>query len=248
MNTETPMTKSKHQVLFRLFDTFIPVISIGEQLIVFTEHNYKKEMEKRNFQTAAIETYAGLSKYDVGTEGPSPIVDEDIMPAETPLLKAFDALAFKRRFFLKEGNQITHIVTQSDLDKIPMRLAMIGFISVWETFLRDLVKLEVPDWEQSLSQKRIQIARQLFELKTARNEEIDLIQCLQLADLGSIFSKKQRFKRFLPSSNREQYDETVRNIGKLRDALAHSQAIIPFSWKEIHLQLSFIRASITSKD
>ncbi len=164
MNTETPMTNNKHQILFRLFDTYIPVISIGENLIVFTDHDYREEMGKRNFQTAAIETRAGLSKYDVGAEGPSPITDMDIMPADTPLLKAFDALVFQRRFFLKEGNQITHIVTQSDLDKIPMRLAMIGFISVWETFLRDLVKLEVPDWEESLSQNRIQTARQLFEL------------------------------------------------------------------------------------
>ncbi|MBD3626660.1 hypothetical protein [Cyclobacterium sp.] len=238
------MTQNKHEILFRLFDTFIPVISIGEKLMVFSRNDYQDEMKKRNFQTAAIGTPFGLLKYDKGSDEPSPMDEADIMPAETPLLKAFDKLAFQRRFFLREGKQISHIVTQSDLDKIPMRLAMIGFISVWETYLRDLVKLEVPDWEQSLSHKRIQAARELFELKTSRNEEIDLIQCLQLADLGSIFSKKQRYKRFLPAANRQQYDDTIRNIGKLRDALAHSQAILPFSWRDIHHQLSFIRESI----
>lgn len=241
------MTQSKHQILFRLFDRYIPVISIGEKLMVFSKKDYKEEMKRRNFQTAIIDSPLGLLKYDLGSDGPSPLADADIMSGETPLLKAFEKLAYQRRFFLKEGKHITHIVTQSDLDKIPMRLAMIGFISVWETYLRELVKLDIPDWEQSLSQKRIEDARQLFALKTARNEEIDLIQCLQLADLGSIFSKKQRFKRFLPSSNRQEYDNIIRNIGKLRDALAHSQTILPFTWKEIHLQISFIRTAIKNK-
>ncbi|SHM43204.1 hypothetical protein SAMN04488057_101434 [Cyclobacterium lianum] len=240
------MNQNKHQILFRLFDSFIPVISIGEKVLLFSVCSYREEMVKRNFQTAVIDTPGGLLKYYKGCEGPAPLTDADIMSASTPLLEAFDKLVEQRRFFLKEGQQISHIVTQSDLDKIPMRLAMMGFISVWETYLRDLVKTDIPDWQQSLSARRMQDAQKLFALKSARNEEIDLIQCLQLADLGSIFSKKQGFKRFLPDGNREEYDNMVRKIGKLRDALAHSQAVLPFSWKEIHLLLAFIRNAIRS--
>lgn len=118
---------------------------------------------------------------------------------------------------------------------------MFGLISVLESVLREIIRRSIPEWEESLSKERLEAAQKLYELKIARSEDIDLIQCLQLGDLGSVFSKNQRFKRFGPSLSRKVYDDRIRNIGKLRDALAHSQDILPFAWEEIADLIGFIR-------
>jgi hypothetical protein len=234
--------------LRQLFENHIPVMSIAEKLLIFREDNYREEMRKRNFQSAVIASDKGLLKYDEGDVSPSPLTYADLLSNNTPLLRAFEALMSKRRFFIRNGDEVDHIVTQSDLDKIPMRLALFGLISALETNLRQLVKEEVPDWQQYLSQERLTAAHKLLLLKSARNEEIDLLQCLQLADLGSIFSKKRRYKKFDPCLSRDQYNSCFGKIGKLRDAVAHSQQILPFSWSEIHGLLVFIRKISESKN
>lgn len=247
MPNEAPkkeVSPTNHLPLFDLFDRYVPVLCIAEKTHPFPATSFREEMARRNFQTVLVQMPGGLRKFDSGDSSPSPIGAEDLLHEHTPLIRAFERLLDRRRFFIETAGKISHIVTRSDLDKIPMRLVVIGYISVWETFLRDRVKSEVPGWQQSLSAERLASAEALYQLKKSRNEEIDLIQCLQLADLGSIFSKDKRYKKLMPGASREQYDAMVRNIGKLRDALAHSQPRLPFSWEEIDVQLRFMRKAI----
>ncbi|WP_154852234.1 hypothetical protein [Cyclobacterium xiamenense] len=247
MANEAPkkgVSLANQQPLIDLFDRYVPVLSIAEKTRPFPATSYLEEMARRNFQSVLVQTPEGLRKFDSGDPAPRPLAPADLLQGPTPLIQAFEKLLHQRRFFIETEGGISHIVTQSDLDKIPMRLVVIGYISVWETFLRDRVKSQVPAWQNSLSSERLASAEALYQLKKNRNEEIDLIQCLQLADLGSIFSKNKRYKQLMPGASREQYDAMVRNIGKLRDALAHSQSRLPFSWQEIHEQLSFMRKAM----
>lgn len=243
-NAIKPMNTAQHPSLFDLFDRYIPVLSIAERTIPFQPTTFREEMQNRNFQTVLVQSPNGLRKFDVGDSDVSPLSKDDLMNGNTPLVRAFEKLLSRRRFFIETEGSISHIVTQSDLDKIPMRLVVFGFISVWETFLRELCRQTIPKWQASLSAERLASAKELYQLKLRRNEEIDLIQCLQIADLGSIFSKNKRFLKLMPESSRDQYDAMVRNIGKLRDSLAHSQASLPFSWQEIHTQLAVMRQAI----
>ncbi|MDN3687208.1 hypothetical protein [Cyclobacterium jeungdonense] len=238
------MNRAQHQSLFDLFDRYVPVLSIAERTIPFQPNTFREEMSKRNFQTVLVQTPEGLRKFDVGDSDLSFIGEDDLMNGNTPLVRAFEKLLSRRRFFIETEGTISHIVTQSDLDKIPVRLVVFGFISVWETFLRELIRQTIPQWQASLSAERLASAQELYQLKLRRDEEIDLIQCLQLADLGSVFSKNKRFRKLMPGASRDQYDAMVRNIGKLRDSLAHSQPSLPFSWQEIHTQLAFMRRAI----
>jgi hypothetical protein len=85
---------------------------------------------------------------------PMPLTEEDFMDANTPLLKAFRMLVQKRRFFIKDddGNP-AYIVTKTDLDKIPLRIGIFGLISLFETHLKDLIRKQLPNWEETASQK-----------------------------------------------------------------------------------------------
>jgi hypothetical protein len=235
------------QALFDFFQNHLHLDAIAEEILLFTAENYKEEMERRNFQTAVIQTQTEVLKFDLPDQHPTPITADQVLSPNTPLFQAFPIIARKRRVFIGTPQHITHIATRSDLDKIPVRLGLFGLISVLESVLRDKVRSSIPEWEESLSVDRLDAARKLYQLKTARAEEIDLIQCLQLGDLGSIFSKSQRFKRFGTSLSRKVYDDRIRNIGKLRDALAHSQNILPFDWVEIAEMIGFIRQFLIGK-
>lgn len=232
-----------------LFEEQINVLPIAENLVIFEKDNFKEEMERRNFHSAVVNVDSVMMKYDEGDDVLKPISQEDLMEANTPLLKAFRMLIAQRRFFIKdEDGNLSYIVTRTDLDKIPLRIGFFGLISLLETHLKDMIRKQLPHWEESLTENRLSQARSLYEWKKARKEEIDLVQCLQFGDLGSIFSKNQRFKKFDASLSRERFVQTMNNIGKLRDALAHSQSYLGFSWSEIDQMIVFIRSIIDRED
>jgi hypothetical protein len=232
-----------------LFEEQINVMPITENLELFDQSNYREEMEKRDFQSAIVNVDGKWMKYDVGDEKPSTLLEEDLMEANTPLLKAFRMLVEKRRYFIKDEEGIpAYIVTRTDLDKIPLRIGFFGVISIFETHLKDLIRKYLPNWEESLSKNRIDQARGLYEWKKDRKEDIDLVQCLQFGDLGSVFSKNQRFKKFDPSLSRDRFVQQMNAIGKLRDALAHSQSHLGFSWEEIDQMIIFVRSIIDRED
>jgi len=226
--------------LFDFFKNHLPVRAIAEELVVFQPDAYLSEMGNRNFQTAVVATPVGLMKFDVGDDRLMEIPADEVFPLQAPLLAVFPHIAEKRRVFLRSGGRVSHIATRSDLDKIPVRLALFGFVSVLETVLKEMVRTLVPEWERSLSTERLAAARKLYRLKRSRSEEIDLAQCLHLADLGSIFSKDKRYKLFGSQLSRKAFDDRIRDVGKLRDALAHSQDVLPFEWEEIPDLTAFI--------
>ncbi|WP_158858947.1 hypothetical protein [Lunatibacter salilacus] len=235
------------QELFDFLQNHLRVKSIAEELLLFKMENYRQEMADRNFQTAVIQTPEGLLKIDLGDTKPTRISPDEIFSPDIPLFEVFPFIASNRRVFIGIDSNISHIATRSDLDKIPVRLGLFGLISVLESVIKELVRTSLPQWEESLSKERLDSARKLYQLKTSRSEEIDLIQCLQLGDLGSIFSKSKRYKLFDPSLSRKSFDDKIRNIGKLRDALAHSQDILPFDWSEISMMIGFIRDILKNK-
>lgn len=232
-----------------LFEEQINVMPIAENLMLFDQSNFREEMEKRNFHSAIVNVSGEWMKYDEGDKTLSEITEEDWMEADTPLLKAFRLLIERRRYFIKdEDGNPAYIVTRTDLDKIPMRIGFFGLISLLETHLKDLIRKQLPHWEDSITANRLDQAKELYDWKKARGEEIDLIQCLQFGDLGSVFSKKQRFRKFEPDFSRDNWVDMMNNIGRLRDALAHSQSHLGFTWEEIDRMIVFIRGVIDRED
>jgi len=232
-----------------LFEEQINVLPIAENLVIFEKDTYREEMERRNFHSAIVNVDGVLMKFDEGDESPQALTEEDLMDANTPLLKAFRMLIARRRYFIKdEEGKLAYIVTRTDLDKIPLRIGFFGLISLLETHLKDAIRKYLPNWQESISESRLSSAKNLYDWKKARKEEIDLVQCLQFGDLGSIFSKNQRFKKFDPNLSRERFVQTINYIGKLRDALAHSQSNLGFSWEEIDQMIIFIRGIIDADE
>ncbi|GHB30081.1 hypothetical protein [Mongoliitalea lutea] len=232
-----------------LFEEQVTVLTIAENLWVFSKEHYKEQMEQMNFHAAFVIDDGKYWKYDDGDEGLSPVEEHDWMDLNTPLLTAFRMILLQRRYFIKnEDGEPAYIVTRTDLDKIAMRIGLFGLISLFETHMKDLIRKHILNWEEAISENRLNQAKSLYDWKKARKEEIDLVQCLQFGDLGTVFSKQQRFKVFFPDYSRDRWVDMLNALGRLRDALAHSQAHLGFSWEEIDEMIIFIRGIIDREE
>jgi hypothetical protein len=70
--------------------------------------------------------------------------------------------------------------------------------------------------------------------RLARNEEIDLADCLQLCDKRTLLLKDDRLRESLSLGSNSQAERFLKGIEKLRDRLAHGQDIIAgSSWPAV---------------
>jgi hypothetical protein len=74
----------------------------------------------------------------------------------------------------------------------------------------------------------------LFEKRKERNEEIDLLNCIQLCDKFTLADKRKEIKNILDFESRNENDSMLDKIQDLRDKLTHSQDLVTgTSWPEI---------------
>ena len=99
-----------------------------------------------------------------------------------------------------------------------------------------LIRDYYPDdsWQGSLSPGRLKMAKDLYTRRLARNEEIDLADCLQLCDKRTLLLKDDRLRESLSLGSNSQAERFLKGIEKLRDRLAHGQDIIAgSSWPAV---------------
>ncbi len=158
-----------------------------------------------------------------------------------------DTLCDQDHLFVKVKRNITHLVARSDLDSIPVRIWLFGMINLFEIELRNQIELSGLNWEACLSAGRLEKANMLFLEKQRNNEEITLLGCLQLIDLGIIIQKQLRSpdQLLVKFDNRKSADTIFKKINRLRDSLAHGQKI-QMEWCEVYHLMQLIANSINN--
>ena len=154
--------------------------------------------------------------------------DVVVVASSTPLFEVIERLGRSPRVFVTAFGGIGGIVTRADLQKAPVRMWLFGLVTlVEETFTR-ILKDRFPGetWFPMLSEGRLEIARRLHEERERRNEHLELADCLQFADKGTILFKDEGIRRELGFESRTRAKEVLRDLQKLRNNLAHSQNIV----------------------
>lgn len=88
-------------------------------------------------------------------------------------------------------------------------------------------------WKTYLSPGRLTKAEELLAERRQRIPSIRLIDCLQLADKGTIVSRDSAIRQFTIFSSRNQAQDTIKTIERLRNNLAHAQDIIVSDWDTV---------------
>jgi hypothetical protein len=145
-------------------------------------------------------------------------------------------LAEKSRLFILERNRVTAIVTRSDLEKAPVRLLLFGLVTLLEAQLLNLIRLyyDADGWQRFLSQRRLAKAEQLLQERAARDEEIDLSDCLQFSDKRDLVLRAERLRTLLGFKSKKSAERFLTEAEALRDRLAHAQSTVSgSSWPDI---------------
>jgi hypothetical protein len=86
------------------------------------------------------------------------------------------------------------------------------------------------DWKQYLSDGRVQKAEQLLAERSRRNQNLDLIDCLQFSDKLQIIARNEDLRAWTRFGSRRQVEEAGKKLERLRNNLSHAQDIIATDW------------------
>jgi hypothetical protein len=143
----------------------------------------------------------------------------------------------KGRMFVLSGEGIKRIVTVADLQKIPVRLMIFGVLSLLEMNLLEWISKKYPrgEWMKMLSPTRLRKAEKLYEERQRKNQEIDLVDCLQLCDKADILIKADNnILSSLGFHSKNDARDFFEQLQTLRNYLAHAQDLTEeMEWSQI---------------
>jgi hypothetical protein len=150
---------------------------------------------------------------------------ELLISDSTPIPELFDLLSDRDYLFILNKSQIKGIITKADLNKPIVRIYLFGLVSLLEMHLGFWLRNYYPEesWKKVLKDKRLEKAKKLYDIRKARNNEIDLFDCLQLCDKKVLFVDKKALVDEFSIKSKTQGKNKLKMIQKLRNSLAHSQ-------------------------
>lgn len=238
---------SAYKELRVLYEERISVRSVFERLETCNKGDSALEargrMEKRGFDVFGLEAdgkvYGYVEKRSL-TQGrcgeyERQFLAGDIVAESTPLAHLLPILRNTERLFVLEGNIVCGIVTRADLQKIPVRMMLFGLISLLEMHLLRLIREYLnEDWKTLISATRVKKAEELYRERNARDEAIDLLDCLQFCDKRDLVVKNGELRMILGLGEKKEAEQILKKAEKLRDNLAHAQDLVAgSSWPDI---------------
>lgn len=185
------------------------------------------------------ETYGYVRHDDLGPglckEYARPFRSSDLIADGTPLIDALTVLRDQDRVFTI-GSSVHGIITRADLQKAPVRLLLFGLVTTLEAAMAQVIRREYVggSWEGYLTPGRIVAAERMLDQRRKRNEEIDLVDCLQLCDKRDILVRSENQRKHLGLNSKRAGEAVFDTIERLRDRLAHSQDLVAgSSWREV---------------
>ncbi len=231
-----------------LFENSITVRSIAEELQSRNASEdasiVLKSMAELDFDVMGIEqegvTYGYVERSRLGT-GPCRNYQRIFHPSEliaesTPLMDLLPILRDLPRVFVLYRNRVSGIVTQGDLQKPPVRMLLFGLLTLLEMLLLRLVQAHYPhdSWQEIVISTRLQGVRNLQAERKARNEAIELADCLQFCDKRDLVLRCPQACAYLGFETRRQGDLMLKEAEDLRNKLAHAQDIVSgSSWPQV---------------
>jgi len=243
------LNSSAVRSLRRVFNEGFAVHDIAEPLVSFDASASVTEvrtfMEERRFEVVGVRDkgliagYLEKSELADGTcsDFLHPFDDSQVILDSAPFTDVVLGLRDTPRLFVSLLGRVGGIVTRSDLQKPPVRMWLFGMVTLIEMRFARLIERFCPEdgWKRFLSEARVQKAEELLAERTRRNQNLDVLDCLQFSDKGQIVARNEEVRRLTQFESRRQVEQAVKQLERLRNNLAHAQDIIATDWDTIVL-------------
>jgi hypothetical protein len=143
----------------------------------------------------------------------------------TPLVKLLSIFKEKDHVFVSAETGVIGIITAADLSKPAIRIYLFGLISLLEMHLGYWIKVKYPDqtWRKQLKESRISAAEKVLNDRRRKDQEIDLLDCLQFCDKRDLILCHQDLRAALELDKNADPERSLVLLERLRNQLAHSQ-------------------------
>lgn len=235
--------------LRNVFDSFT-AIDVAESLVSFDADSdalkVQRFMQEKGFDLVGVLIDGLVSGY-VRREDLSHGVCADHLELFTPaedmvadtasLAEVVNTLALNKCCFVTILDRVGAIITLRDLEKPPMRMFLFGLITITEMLLTEIIRRRYSDnsWQQALSEGRLAQAKKLQQERERRDQQVELLECLQFGDKGWILTYDDELRKAFGDISRREVRKTFKELESLRNNLAHTQEIIPSGWQRIVL-------------
>jgi hypothetical protein len=241
------MYESAHDHLRQLFLEGFCAGDVAEPLVSFdastAAETARAVMNARKFEVVGVRRegiVAGYVRFEDLAAGlcgdaMTPFDEATVLPDSAGLPTVVEALSQSPRAFVTVFGRIGGIVTRSDLQKPPVRMWLFGMVAIIEMGFTRVIQEHYPDdrWTEKVSEARVEKAGMLLAERRRRNQDLDLLDCLQFSDKGQIVLRNAELRERLGFVSRRRGEETVKSLEALRNNLAHSQDIIACDWDTI---------------
>jgi len=238
---------SSLQSLRRVFHNSFSAHDITEPLVSCEKNAAAEEicafMEDRRFQVIGVRDEGVVIGYiersSLGAGSCSDYVqsfdDQQIILDTAPLADVIVGLRDHPRLFVSVFGAIGGIVTRSDLQKPAVRMWLFGMVTLIEMRTSRLIErfAAEEDWRQCLSEARLQKATELLAERTRRNQDLDLLDCLQFSDKCQIIARNERLRSLTRFDSRRKLEQAAKRLQRLRNNLAHAQDVVSTDWDAI---------------
>jgi hypothetical protein len=238
--------KSNSQNLKDLFEQTITARFIAEPFRSFDANSdafkVRSFMEEQDYDVVGVRREGLIVGYVAKEELSEGAVaakvhyfDSELIADTTTLVEVFKLLRARLRVYVIYLNEVSGIVTKGDLQKAPVRMWLFGLVSLLEMQLLRLIRGCHPDdsWKEFLKEARLNDAQKVFAERKAKNEEIDLADCLQFCDKRDILKSSDEIRRLIGIESKKQVESFLKKAETLRNNLAHTQDIITGFWPEV---------------
>ncbi len=178
-----------------------------------------------------------LTKEDLsgGKAGIRPIDARQKVDLGTSLTDVIHVLTHFSYCFVTLNDVVIGVIGRSDVDKPVVRMWLFGIIMMIELLVAREIRRRWADgsWAGYLSAGRLEKARELKAERERRGYYPDLVDCLQLSDKLQILLNEPRFVENTGFGSAGAARRAVKELGSLRDALAHGQDIVQREWPPI---------------
>jgi hypothetical protein len=177
---------------------------------------------------------------------------EHLISDGTPLASLLSILKARESVFVLVGLHVRGIVTRADLNKPLVRVYLFGLISLLEMHLGFWVRDAYPDetWKSKLARKRLEKAEKLQRDRRSRNQQMNLLDCLQFCDKRDLVLARMDILGDLGLGSRLEGKSLLERTENLRNLLAHRHLDLTegSSWIEVIEVVEKVEAVVDNYD
>jgi hypothetical protein len=172
-----------------------------------------------------------------------PLTEATVRNSTVSVLTVVQDLRERPFLLIRQLGAVGGIITLADMQKPAVRMWLFGMLTLIEMRFAELIEQHFPGdaWKQFLSEARLLKAETLLAERKRRNQELELLDCLQFSDKGQIVARNETVRKRTVFPSRRQAEETIKQLEQLRNNLAHAQDILTSDWDTIIQLFDFVQ-------